>query len=160
MLVTDSTVWIDLDRAGLVEEMFRLGHELRAPDVIIAELLEPLGSELVERGLIAVELTGAQVLEVERLVAQYPRPSSGDVFALEVAVVHRATLLTGDRALREAATRERVAVHGTLWVLDRMVEQKLLTPPLAAGALEAMVMRRGRFPDGEVTKRLNRWRRA
>ena len=60
-----------------------------------------------------------------------------------------ASLLTGDRHLRAAAEQEGVPVHGTLWLLDEMVRLAVVSPRLAAQALERMLERGSRLPLDE-----------
>jgi len=155
---TDTNVWIDLDIAGLTDLIFRLPISLQAPDVIVAELERPDGAALVERGLQIRELTGNQVLEVVRLADRYLRPSRSDLFALVLARSQGATLLTGDRHLRSAAESEGVKVHGTLWLLDQMVEAAILEPQEAVARLLRMLEASRRLPGEEVERRLRSWR--
>ncbi len=155
--VTDTNFWIDLDTAGLLGPIFRLPFELQAPDVIIAELARPDAADLIRRGLRVRELDGRRVAEVAALAAVYPRPSRADLFALVLARVQAALLLTGDRHLRQAAEREGVQVHGTLWLLDELVERSVLAPAEAVKALLLMKEERRRLPADEVERRLLRW---
>lgn len=156
--VTDTNFWIDLDTAALLEPIFRLPCEWHAPDVIVAELERPDSAELVRRGLVVRELSGAQVAYVLGLAARYPRPSRADLFALALAYAERAPLLTGDRHLRQAAEKERIPVHGTLWALDEMVAQNILVHSQAASALHRMRTAHRRLPSEEVDRRLRLWR--
>ncbi len=155
--ITDTNVWIDLDIAGLADLIFRLPLNLQAPDVIVAELERPDGETLAERGLKVRELTGSQVLEVARLASRYLRPSRSDLFALVLARSQGATLLTGDRHLRSAAESEGVKVHGTLWLIDEMVQADLLEPREAAARLLRMVQAGRRLPADEVERRMEIW---
>jgi hypothetical protein len=43
-------------------------------------------------------------------------------------------------------------------VLDQLVEQAVIRPPHAAGALDAMVQQEVRLPEDEVQERVYRWR--
>lgn len=158
LCVTDTNVWIDLAAAGLIELVFQLPLRLQAPDVIVAELTRPEGGTLVKRGLIVRELSGDRVVEVAALAARYLRPSRADLFALVLARTESATLLTGDRHLREAAEREGVDVHGTLWIVDRMVEASLLEAREAAEALLAMGRAGRRLPAEELERRIRTWK--
>jgi predicted nucleic acid-binding protein len=72
--------------------------------------------------------------------------------------VQKAILLTGDRHLTEAANREGVATHGTLWVLDEMVRLGIVARGKAAQALEQMLERGSRLPQAGCEKRLQQWR--
>lgn len=146
LCVTDTNVWIDLEAAGLIELAFQLPLEFQAPDVIVAELTKPEGKDLVSRGLRERKLTGPEVLNVAALAARHRRPSRVDLFALALARSGGAILLTGDRHLREAAEQEGVEVHGTLWLIDRMVERSLLEPGEAARRLRQARERGRRLP--------------
>ncbi|HYU31573.1 MAG TPA: hypothetical protein VEW48_05380 [Thermoanaerobaculia bacterium] len=156
--VTDTNFWIDLDTGGLIGPIFQLPFEWQVPDVIAEELKRPAGAELVRRGLRVRELDGGQVAEVVALAAVYPHPSRSDLFALVLARAQRALLLTGDRHLRQAAEQEGVKVHGTLWLLDELVERSVITPRDAADALQLMREGHRRLPAEEVDRRLRRWR--
>jgi predicted nucleic acid-binding protein len=158
LCIVDANILIDLHVGGLLQELFRLPFSLAAPDVIIAELDEPDGEMLVECGLASVELTGDQVLEVAALRARYHSVSANDLFALILAQVQKAILLTGDRHLTGVADREGVATHGTLWVLDEMVRLGIVAQRQAAQALEQMLERGSRLPQAECQQRLRQWR--
>jgi len=156
--VVDTNVLIDLHVGGLIHAFFALPYVFVAPDVIVAELQAPAGQELVEHGLREETLPGEQVAEVVSLVAQHCHVSTNDLFALVLARVKHTTLLTGDRHLRELARQEGVPIHGTLWVLDEMVEQGVIPSRRAAEALERMLECGTRLPQVECDRRLRRWR--
>ena len=156
--VADANILIDLHAGGVLKEAFALPFQWMTPDVVLAELQNPPGAELLEYGLKEEALTGEQVLEVAGLVSVYRRVSTNDLFALVLAEDSAATLLTGDRHLREIAKSREVPVHGTLWVLDQLVELELLNPARAASALRAMVATGSRLPPDESTARLSRWK--
>ncbi len=157
LCIVDTNILIDLHAGGLLRELFRLPFRLAAPDVIVAELLEPDGKTLVEHGLESMELAGDQVLEVTSLLARYRSVSTNDLFALVLARTHKATLLTGDRHLSETADQEGVMVHGILWVLDEMVRLGIVASVQAAQALERMLKQGSRLPRAECQKRLREW---
>ena len=48
-------------------------------------------------------------------------------------------------------------VHGTLWLLDRMVGARVVTSAEAAEGLKEMMNAGRRLPDDEVAERLARW---
>jgi predicted nucleic acid-binding protein len=158
VLVADSSVLIDLHIGQILRTALRLPFDIITVDAVIGELAEPDGASLQAQGLRVIELSGEQVLEVERLSQRYRRPSTTDLFALVLARSVRGTLLTGDRHLREAAEADGVDVHGTLWLLDEMVGSGALSPTEAGDALERMVAQGRRLPEREVAARLRRWR--
>lgn len=156
--VVDTSVLIDLHVGRLLRPVFQLPLFLMAPDVLIAELQEPGGDLLVDYGLTRIELSGDDVGEVYRLATLHRGPSVNDLFALVAAKTMGALLLTGDKHLREAAEREGVSVHGTLWLLDEMVRLAVIPPLVAAQALERMLEKGSRLPWGECQARFRRWR--
>lgn len=158
--VLDSNVVIDLHVGGILHEALRhLAAEVVIPDVIVEEeLQEPSGKLLQQYGVRIVELSGEEVLEVSQLAARYKGPSRRDLFALVVARSRNAILLTGDEHLREAARKEGVSVHGTLWIMDGLVRREHMAPKRAAQALEKMLAAGRRLPRHECEQRMRRWK--
>lgn len=155
--VIDANIVIDLRNGGLLPELFRLPFQVVAPDVTIAELREPDGESLTEYGLKSRELSDDQVQEVVALAIRYRRVSASDLSALVLARALRATLLTGDKPLRQVAEQEGVAVHGTLWVLTELVRLEVITPSQAARALRRMLAQGSRLPWEECQRLLRQW---
>lgn len=157
LCIADTNVLVDLHNGGVLATMFLLPYTFDALDVIVAELQVPDGQSLVEMGLCSEELPAEQVLEVAALAEQCRTVSVNDLFALVLARYKSATLLTGDRRLRQLAGREGIPVHGVLWVLDEMVRLEKLSPARAAAALKAMLACGARLPRSECDDRLRRW---
>jgi hypothetical protein len=129
-----------------------------APDVVIAEILLPSSWNIIGLGLIEKSLPGAGVLKVEELVTKYPRPGRIDLFSLVLAIQEKALLLTGDEALRKAASKEGIEVHGTLWLLDEMIDAGAISEAEGYRSLESMVNAGRRLPKKEVSARMATWR--
>lgn len=67
-------------------------------------------------------------------------------------------LLTGDQALRKAAEKEsNVVVHGVLWLLDQMIEHKILSKKKARASLQQMVDSGARLPRAACDERVKNW---
>ena len=62
--------------------------------------------------------------------------------------------MTGDSRLYELANKNRLPVHGVLWLLDEMVRLRVLVPVQVAGALRKMLEAGARVPQDECRKRL------
>jgi len=138
-------------------ELFHLPLDLVAPDVVIAELLQPDAKEVLAYGLRQAEFSGQQVEEVAFLRAQHRRLSASDLSAFVLARSLNGTLLTNEGPLRKLAQQEGLPVHGTLWLLDLMVEADVIPPGRAAGALKRMLSCGSRFPRVECKERFQRW---
>jgi len=159
VLVIDASLWIDLEKAALLDEAFRLPVRWAAPDMVVDELAQPPAEEVLARGLQSVELSGKQIQEVRVLREKYRAPGTEDLSALVLAKSLGTTLLTGNRHLREAAEAEGVSVHGTLWLLDELIDQDIIDEQGAAQALEAMLAEGSRLPPDECERRLRQWKR-
>ncbi|MDD9989762.1 MAG: hypothetical protein OXQ31_26075 [Spirochaetaceae bacterium] len=148
---------IDLDRGSLVEAVFGLPVEFVVPDLLYErELRQHGGEELRELGLRVEGLEdGSGVVRALGYRGLEPALSLVDSFALALAVENRWTLLTGDRVLRHLARSEDVDCHGLLWVLDLMVEARVVDRRTLYSGLEAIGDHpRCRLPRAEVNKRL------
>ena len=157
LCVVDANVLIDLHVGQLLANVSYLPCRVLVPDVVAAELIEPDGTRLAELGLEVHELSGDQVIEVMRLRAKYNQVSTNDLFALVLSKALVATLLTGDRHLRQVADQEGVAVHGTLWVLDELVRMQIINPTRAIAALKRMLGQRRRLPLAQCEQRFRLW---
>lgn len=156
--VTDTNIWIDLYAGGIIQDALRLPFQFVAPDVVVEELKRPEGRSLTLLGLREEELTGDEVRLVVQLANKYPAPSRADLFSLALAKAREKVLLTGDKRLRKAAVREKVPVHGTLWILDEIVGRGIITPLEGARALEKMLKKGSRLPSDECERRIKKWK--
>ena len=85
-LIVDTNIFIDLQRGGIIRQFFALPYEFVSPDVIIAELGEPDGTELEGLGLVRAEFSSEQVLEVEFLWDHNQQIAANDIFAVSACL--------------------------------------------------------------------------
>ena len=155
LLVSDTSVLVDLRRGSLLKAAFGLPYRFVVPDLLYErELREHGGDELIGLGLVVADLTGEQVELAQAYKREQPALSSPDVFALALAKTGGATLLTGDKRLRSLATQKRVVCHGLLWLLDGMHLEGVSAEALMAGLQAIWNHPRCRLPPREVNKRL------
>jgi predicted nucleic acid-binding protein len=119
--------------------------------------MEPSGAWLEQLGVRRCELSGSQVEKVAEMAARYLRPSRLDLFALVQAKGEGAVLLTDDGDLRAAAENEGLQVHGTLWLLDQLVAQGVVSKERAVEGLKQMKKAGSWLPKEEVGRRLRSW---
>ena len=163
-LITDANVWIDLHVGGVLSDAVKAGFDFVLPDVIQAEFA-PRRTALFERLQLLLQSQHVSLGELEpdgvelayALATQYRKPQRADIFALAIAKVHRGVLVTGDKDLREAAETEGVEVHGTLWLIERMVTEQIIDRPKALAALERMLDSGRRLPKSECHALHRRW---
>jgi len=161
VLVSDTSVIIDLERGELLESVFRLTVDFAVPDLLFhREVAGPLGDRLLALGLRVEELSPGEVQGATVLRRADASLSLPDTFAFALAQGRQWTLLTGDAGLRRTAEAHALDVHGALWVLDQLEAQGACSlQVLAAGLAKASGHPRCRLPRAEVTARLNRYRR-
>lgn len=156
VLVSDTSVLIDLERGDLLESAFALPFEFAVPDLLYKrELLDYNGPQLRELGLRVEELDGDGIERALGYREQAPPLSLPDAFALSLAKTNGCTLLSGDKALRNLADSERVACHGVLWVLEEMHTRGACEAKrLHSGLTTIQKHPRCRLPKREMTRLL------
>jgi len=159
ILVSDTSVLIDLERGNFLEVMFALPDEFAVPDVLYHREMQGWGERLVGMGLRVEEVSKAGVASALRYRSERRFLSVPDSFALALAKERAWTLLTGDGDLRDLATGENVDCHGVLWLLDRMEEAGVPGLQALFDGLTALAgHQRCRLPRREITVRLDRYR--
>ncbi|MBF2761012.1 MAG: hypothetical protein ISN28_12260 [Ectothiorhodospiraceae bacterium AqS1] len=166
VIVSDSSVLIDVAKARLIESALALPYVFVLPDVMLDEILDLEGllegytwKDLQARGLRAEEQNSEGVTAAIGYAEQYQRLSSCDAFALALAKSSDSMLLTGDDALRQAAVEQTVDVHGHLWLSDEMercrtVTRENLLTTLVAWESDTSVW----LPAAEIKARIKRLR--
>lgn len=158
--VIDLNVIIDLHYGDILEKLFESTFEVETTDLVLSKLTNPEADEVVKRGLQVTTLEEKVMLETIRLVdANRPRISVDDASTLALALHKDVILLTGEKNLRNIAASMAKEVHGTLWVIEKMVEQSVLEPATAIVALEKMLASSRRLPSDEVEKLIKRLKR-
>jgi len=159
VLVSDTSVLIDLGRGDLVEPAFRLPFDFVVPDLLYErELRHHGGPDLVVLGLRVEELSGDGVSLALGYLRKRRALSLPDAFGLAQAKTNAWTLLSGDRELRGLAKEEKVRCHGVLWLLDRMSEHRVIHQDgLCAGLRKIAAHPRCRLPKPEIRRRLLTW---
>lgn len=160
ILVSDTSILVDLERGGLLEAVFRLPEVFAVPDLLFdRELADHNGAYFIALGLQVLELDadGVQLAVGYRL--RQRKLSVPDTFALALAKRGGHVLLSGDGALRRLAGAVNVECHGVLWLFDLLEETQLL--PLAVLAQRLTLIAdhpRCRLPRLDILLRLARYR--
>ncbi len=127
VLVSDTSIIIDLDRGDMLEQMFQLPYEFCVPDLLFEqELKGELGDRLIACGLDVVELSPAELTEARLVHQASGKLSYPDAFAFILAKERDWTLLTGDGAMRKLACKQKLAMHGVLWVVEEYHRQGVM----------------------------------
>ena len=159
VLVSDTSVLIDLERGGLLEAAFACGHQMVVPDLLYDQELAPEnGPLLIQMGLRVVELTSEETDFAQATQIKNALLSLADCFALSCARRPQHLLVSGDKALRAEAQGKKIDCHGLLWLLDQMeLSGVIATVSLADGLQKIIAHPRCRLPRHDVNERLAKW---
>ena len=143
IVVSDSSVLMDLAKVRLIEAAVALPFEFVIPETILLKELLDLGSYTTRDLLCLGFCTGALDSDDASQALAYFRThrrvlSVHDCFAWRLAEVHEGILMTGDAKLRTIAEKSGVEVHGTLWVADLILKHGTCSPKKLAAALEQL----------------------
>lgn len=154
VLLPDTSVLIDLERGAILETIFRLPFNYAVPSLLYRmELKDYGGNALMDLGLRLEELDVKEVMLAQTYSLRLRALSVPDSFAL--AKSRSWILLSGDRKLVKLAKEEEVAVHGVLWLFDRMYDEGVADGTELLNNLRAITAHpRCRLPKAEIEKRL------
>lgn len=156
VLVSDTSVLIDLERGGLLKAAFALGWELAVPDLLYErELKGTNGALLQSLGLRIEDLAPEAVTRALDYQRRARAISIADAFALALAKHQGWALLSGDGPLRALAGEEKVECRGVLWTLDCMLDCRVVAAQGLHDGLTAISTHpRCRLPAKEIKLRL------
>lgn len=156
--MSDTNIWIDLHRCGLLEIVFQLPHQFVTTEFVWRELRQPSGTRLTNLGLLLEPLDQDEILELFDLRMALGNSSIPDVSCYLTARNRNWTLLTGDKAVRNSGFEAELEVRGTLWLLDELHEHNLASGDTLATGLEEMLKRGARLPQPECEHRIALWK--
>ena len=156
VLVSDTSVLIDLRRGSLLEASFCLAFRFVVPDLLYERELKNWGGEdLIRLGLVVEQLDGDGVSLALAYRKRMPALSLPDCFALALAQIRSWILLSGDSALSQLASDEMVEYHGVLWLLDKMHDAAVVSIRELHDSLTTIAAHpRCRLPRPEIRHRL------
>ena len=166
VVVNDTNVFIDLYSIDLLEEFFSLPWEVHTTELVMLELVRRWQNEEVSqyktKGQLHIPLfSEREVRIIGEMKIKYENTTNvslADCSVWYYARENNYILLTGDRKLKGVSCLDGVEVHGTIYIFDKMVQHKVLTPAIAADKLEQLYSINHRLPKSEIDLRIKRWR--
>ena len=157
--ILDANVIFDLHAGEILKYPCTLPYELLTTDFVLEEIETVSLADLEECGLRVMELPSERVLEIFTLRPQNLALSLADLSVYVYARHSGSMIVTGDGVLWTLVRESNIDVHGTIWVVDRLVEQGTLSQPEASLALQLMRDRERWLPKAEIEKRIREWSR-
>ena len=160
--VKDASILIDLAEGDLLGHWFQLKIETHTTDFVLGELKREAQwrrvSPFVDARLIQKHMTPPASMGEVVAHSQEHGISLADASAVLLAIRLKACLLTGDGRMRRTAQTQHVTVRGVLWILDQLVEQRVLPKGDAADRLDIICAAGSRLPREECAARIRAWR--
>lgn len=88
----------------------------------------------------------------------YANRSIADKTALYKALQMRCILFTCDDKLRKEANKRELEVHGSIWIIDQLVENEIIDKQRVVKVIETLKIINAWLPVDELDKRLNKYR--
>lgn len=163
IVITDACFLIDLIDIDLFEEFLGLGYQIHITSSVFAELegdeyVKPVSKCIKQKKMFLYNLTAADQTALGKLMKKHSSMlSEPDCSCLYLAREINATILTCEKLLTIAAKNLSLDVHGSLWILDRLLEASMITKRIASSKLKDLMSINPRLPVKECQKRLKRW---
>ena len=159
VLVSDTSILIELAQWSLLESLFKLPLEFAIPDALYEDELLELGEinreQLKELGLRVESLDAEGMARATVYQTAQPKLTFHDCLALTLAVTNGWPLLTGDKHMQTLAKKAHLETHGVLWVIDQFAEHRAVSKRALSEALECMrASPRTWLPHNEIDRRL------
>jgi rRNA-processing protein FCF1 len=141
--ITDASVFFDLYKIELLPEFFGLDIEIYTTDFIFNEILQSDERSLFETFCRSNKLKIIVIDETERekiseMNLCFGNKSLADRTAIFKAKQMDCILLTCDKKLTKEAKRQGIEVHGSIWIVCQLLENKKLEPDIAIDRLELL----------------------
>jgi rRNA maturation endonuclease Nob1 len=131
LAVTDACIFIDLIELQLMSEFFELPLEIHTTLDVFNELYAEQ-KEILKAYRSVGKLTIHNLTSEERSQIQeenFPRSlSDNDKSVIFLADKLDAKVISSDKAVRNYAKSKAIDFHGMLWIFDKLIEYKLISP--------------------------------
>jgi len=163
LIITDSSVFFDIIKIQALPEFFALDFDICTTDFVKGEILESEQRAQIEMFIGSQQLTVFEISEqeIEEIITFKTKrlfKTLTDKTVLWKAKQLKCPLLTGDAKLRSEAIEQGVTVHGSLWVIQIMVESKVIRANTGIEFLEKLKISNDRLPLDEIEKLIRKLR--
>ena len=161
IVIKDACILFDLIDLGLLPSFYRLPLMVVTTPQVLAEIVDETQLTEVniylESGQLQVDHFG--LFENIVLISEAnPNLSFTDASVLEAATRRDASILSSDKSLRKESSRRGIIVHGLLWVLEALYNQKIIELKILIEKLEAYPNVNHRAPKSEIENLLRKYK--
>ena len=157
LFITDTNVFFDLMNIEALPEFFGLDFEICTTDFVVNEILRLEQAEQIQNFIRSKQLTVFRFSsdEIEIVVNLKTKRTLRRIAVKSVlwkALQLKCALLTGDKSLRNEAEENGLEVHGSIWVVMLLVEEKLLSAIKGIEMFEKLKIVNDSLPKEEIEK--------
>lgn len=161
LIITDTNVFIDLIKADALEYFMQLDYHILTTGFVVNEINHPEQKRTIERcftpeRIEIIEFSGEDMLNILRFRTRRNLKRLTDKSVLFLAIQRQCPLLSGDGDLRKEAQDNGLAVFGSLWVVNQLVEQNICTAQVALELLRKLERCNPRLPKKKLEEMLER----
>lgn len=161
-LIHDASVLIDLINGKLLGRALDLLYTMATTDFVQYEIRDPDQRAIVEGcissgALQLLSSDGDQIIKIRTIQQEFTGLSIADCSVIFDADLFKGVIISGDKKLRKAAKAKKLEVHGTLWVIDQLVQNNLIGSAEAKESLELIMQKNPRLPVEQCNALLERW---
>ena len=160
LLVHDANVLIDLKEGDLLRPLFDGPWQVVTPNALFHRELAAQHPELPDMGLQLLDVSGEWVLCSVQWAETYRQTSAMDRLCLALALQEECPIVTGDARLKKAAQAEGCRTFGTIWIVEQLTDNGLISITSAFSAYDAMEAAGSRLPFSDARRRLRAIRKV
>lgn len=160
LIITDTNVLFDIIKVGALPEFFNLDYDICTTVFVIDEIKPSLQREQVEtfirsKQLTVFEFSGEEVEGIVKFDTVRDLKRFTDKSVIWKSIELKCPMLTGDKKMREVAEKLGIEVHGSIWVIDELIRNQLISPVKAIELLKLLIATNSWLPGNEIEKRIN-----
>ena len=161
LIITDTNVLFDIIKIGALPEFFSLDFDICTTVFVIEEIKPSPQKELVEtfiraKRLTVFEFTGEEIEDVVNFDTGRKLKRFTDKSIIWKSIQLNCPMLTGDSRMREVAENMGIEVHGSIWVIDELINSELISKGKAIELFEQLLETNSWLPGNEIERRINK----
>jgi predicted nucleic acid-binding protein len=161
IIITDTNILFDVIKIGALPEFFSLDFDICTTVFVIEEIKPFAQKELIDafiraKKLTVYEFSEEEVEEVTNFNAGRNLKRFTDRSVIWKSLQLKCPMLTGDKKMREVAEKMSLEVHGSIWVIRKLINSNLITTDKAIALLKQLLMINSWLPKNEIEKLINK----
>lgn len=165
VLISDTNIFFDIIAIGALPEFFGLDYEICTTDFVLSEIHRSDQHDEIEyfirSGKLTIfSLTDREISEIESMVTTRIFKGITDKTVLWKSIQLSCVMLTGDKKLRLEASERGLEVHGSIWVIEQLLSEKLVSVLKAIEFLENLKTANPGLPEDDIDRLIANYRNA